>query len=248
VRQIFFVCGLVMALCSIGSTVVAATDAQTSQGASTGQAVTTSAPQAPASVPAKPAAPAADAATTDTSHSEVKTPDPAKAGLTTAAAPVSQASKKNPESFQKLDGEADSVMREVLDLSSDIAILDEQQNNPPQNQLVVLVTLQPQPSNFFELDTIELTIDNEIVAAHPYNEQDMAALTKGGGHRLYMANLPSGQHELTAVFVAKIPRDPDYRQEASYDFISGVNRTLLELYINNGKNNGYPQLTIREWD
>lgn len=150
------------------------------------------------------------------------------------------------ESFRDLDVEAEKVLREVLDLSSDLAIISEEHTNPPKNQLLVLVTLQP--SKFFELDYIELEVDHQMVAAHPYEEKDIAAMIRGGGHRLYLANLPAGTHELKAKFVGKVPRDPDYQREATFKFISGVNRTLIELYINSGDNSGFPQFTVREWN
>jgi hypothetical protein len=166
-----------------------------------------------------------------------------------SAEPTSEpesAAKDDRASFQKLDVEAENVLREVLDLSSDLAIIDEQQVNPPKNQLLVLVTLQP--SKFFELDFVELKVDNQIVAAHAYSEKDISAMMRGGGHRLYIANLPAGTHELRAKFVGKVPRDPDYRREAAFKFIAGVNRTLVELYINSGDNSSFPQFTIREWN
>ncbi|WP_455206253.1 hypothetical protein [Kaarinaea lacus] len=160
----------------------------------------------------------------------------------------SSTSKSNPklDNFQDLDIEAEKTLREVLDLSSDLAIVSEQHTNPPKNQLLVMVTLQP--SKFFELDYVELEIDQQMVAAHPYEEKDIAAMVRGGGHRLYLANLPAGTHELKAKFVGKVPRDPDYQREATFKFIAGVNRTLIELYINSGENNGFPQFTVREWN
>lgn len=157
-----------------------------------------------------------------------------------------KSSKPKHDNFQKLDVEAENVLREVLDLSSDLAIIDEQHTNPPKNQLLVLITLQP--SKFFELDYVELKIDKQTVAAHPYTDNDIAAMVRGGGHRLYLANLPAGTHELEAKFIGRVPRDPDYQREAKFKFISGVNRTLIELYINGGKSGGFPQFTVREWN
>lgn len=150
------------------------------------------------------------------------------------------------ESFSSLDREAEKLLKEVLNLSSDLSILDEQHANPAKNQLLVLVTLQP--SSFFELDYVELKVDNQVVAAHPYTEKEIGALLRGGGHRLYLANLPAGMHQLKAVFVGKVPRDPDYQREASFTFISGVDRTVIELYVNSVENNGFPQFTIKEYN
>lgn len=158
----------------------------------------------------------------------------------------SKTDESKSDNFRELDIEAEKLLREVLDLSSDIEIIDEQHTYPPKNQLLVLVTLQP--SKFFELDYVELEVDGQVVAAHPYTDKDIAAMVRGGGHRLYLANLPAGTHELKAKFAGKVPRDPDYQREASFKFISGVDRTLIELYINSVENKSFPQFTIKEWN
>lgn len=242
-RLKIFVHSLVLALCSVG-TVLAAKDSQTDMGA-LNQKVTTEVVTQQA------------VAGAHSSHSLSSQFNGSPQPMLLAAADSNgqkqksqsvsaSAAKKQYDNFQKLDVEAENVMREVLDLSSDLAIIDEQHVNPPKNQLLVLVTLQP--SKFFELDFVELQIDNQVVAAYPYTEKDIAAMVRGGGHRLYLTNLPAGTHELKANFVGKVPRDPDYRREATFKFISGVNRTLIELYINSGENNSFPQFTVREWN
>ena len=248
-RQIIFVHSLIWALCS-ASTVLAAKDSQTEIGAVQNEAVVTQ--LVATEVVTSNVVAGAQSNFSGKQHNAVSMPRAlivAARDTGETAKPKSNeesASKVDRASFQKLDVEAENVLREVLDLSSDLAIIDEQQVNPAKNQLLVLVTLQP--SKFFELDFIELKIDNQIVAAHPYTEKDISAMVRGGGHRLYLANLPAGTHELQAKFVGKVPRDPDYRREAAFKFIAGVNRTLIELYINSGDNNSFPQFTIREWN
>ena len=247
-RLTIFVHSLIWALCS-ASTVLAAKNSQTDIGAVQNEAVATQQVTSydvagaqsnfsgqelnPASAPNVLMVAAASATDESGNTANPKTESEGE-------------SKVDRTSFQKLDIEAENVLREVLDLSSDLAIVAEQQTNPPKNQLMVLVTLQP--SKFFELDFVELKVDNQIVAAHNYTEKDIAAMVRGGGHRLYLANLPAGTHELRAKFVGKVPRDPDYRREAAFKFIAGVNRTLVELYINSGDSNSFPQFTIKEWN
>ena len=247
-RLSIFVHSLIWALCS-ASTVLAAKNSQTDIGAVQNEAVVATQQVTSFEVTG------AQSKFSGKKHDNASTPGV----LMVAAATATDQSGKTPNpntdsesasedrtSFQKLDIEAENVLREVLDLSSDLAIIEEQQNNPPKNQLLVLVTLEP--SKFFELEFVELKVDNQIVAAHNYSEQDIAAMVRGGGHRIYMANLPAGTHELRAKFIGKVPRDPDYRREAAFKFIAGVNRTLVELYINSGDNNSFPQFTIREWN
>ncbi|WP_455204326.1 hypothetical protein [Kaarinaea lacus] len=147
--------------------------------------------------------------------------------------------------FRTLDEETELLVKEVLDLSSDLAIIQEEEDNPAKHQLMVLVTIDP--TKIFTLDYMQLEIDNEIVAAYQYSEQDIQALKRGAGHRLYVANLPAGMHEVFATMVGRVPRDPDYKNELSYKFVSGVSRTVLELNVAS-KNKGYPTINVKEWN
>jgi len=148
------------------------------------------------------------------------------------------------DAFKALDSDSETVLKQVLDLGSDLAIVDERENHPAKTQLLVLVSMQP--TDLLELDFIELRIDKQVVAAYHYKNEDVSALKKGGAQRLYMANLPTGMHVLKATMLGKIPRDPDYRQEASLKFISGVAREVIELNITSGSNKGFPKLVPRE--
>ena len=159
---------------------------------------------------------------------------------------VSADSRQARQAFQALDQEAESVLKEVLNLSSDLAVISERENNPPKNQLVVMVTLDP--TNLFELSFLELRVDNQVVAAHHYTDIDLLALSRGGGHRMYLTNLPADTHELQARMLGRIPRDPDYQREAEFSFVSGVSRTVIELSITNAKTKGFPSLVVREWN
>ena len=148
--------------------------------------------------------------------------------------------------FRDLDAETELVLKKVLNLGSDLAVIDARENSPSQFQLFVLVTLEP--TNLFELDLIELRLDNKVVAAHYYTDNDVSAMSKGGGHQLYLANLPAGRHELVAKMSGKIPRDPDYRRETRFKFISGATRTVIELQITGEASKGFPNIAVREWN
>lgn len=161
---------------------------------------------------------------------------------TTAAAKTSKDSRRY--EFQNLDHESEALLKEVLELSSDLAVIDEQQNNPAKFQLLVLVTMAP--TDLFKLDYLELRIDDQTVAAHNYTSSDHRALQLGGGQRLYLANLPAGMHKLYANMAGRVPRDPDYKSEVRHSFISGVARTVLELSVSGVESRGFPQLQVIE--
>ncbi len=166
-------------------------------------------------------------------------------GATAATSTGAAGSVPALSAFRSLDQETELLVKEVLDLSSDLAILQEEEDNPANHQLLVLVTLDP--TKLFTLDYIQLEVDNEVVAAYQYSERDLQALKYGAGHRLYIANLPAGMHEVFATMVGRIPRDPDYKSEVAYKFVSGVSRTVLELNVSS-KTKGFPILAIKEWN
>lgn len=170
-------------------------------------------------------------------HSHAGSPQPDPAAVSPSLPPLA--------AFRSLDLETELLVKEVLDLSSDLAIIQEEEDNPANHQLLVLVTFDP--TKLFTLDYIQLEIDNEVVAAYQYAESDIQALKRGAGHRLYVANLPAGMHEVYATMVGRIPRDPDYKSEVEYKFISGVSRTVLELNVSS-KTKGFPVLAIKEWN
>ena len=166
-------------------------------------------------------------------------------GVSSANNPSDLLAPNTLSTFRSLDQETELLVKEVLDLSSDLAIIQEEEDNPANHQLLVLVTFDP--TKLFTLDYIQLEVDNEVVAAYQYSENDLQALKRGAGHRLYVANLPAGMHEVYATMVGRIPRDPDYKSEVAYKFVSGVSRTVLELNVSS-KTKGFPILAIKEWN
>jgi len=148
-------------------------------------------------------------------------------------------------SFRTLDEQTELLVKEVLNLGSDLAILQEREDNPEKFQLLVLVTMDK--TKLFALDLIQLEIDGKVVAEYQYSAADVHALTRGGSHRLYLANVPAGMHSINAVMVGRVPRNPDYQRQTVYRFLSGVSRTVLELNVSSaGK--GYPALVVKEWN
>ena len=180
-------------------------------------------------------------------QTEAATTQPAEVSATGISTPETSGSPgaSSLSAFRALDQQTELLVKEVMDLSSDLAIIQEEEDNPANHQLLVLVTFDP--TKLFALDYIQLEVDDEVVAAYQYSERDLQALKRGAGHRLYVANLPAGMHEIYATMVGRIPRDPDYKSEVAYKFVSGVSRTVLELNVSS-KSKGFPVLAVKEWN
>ena len=76
----------------------------------------------------------------------------------------------------------------------------------------------------------------------------MGALLRGGVHRVHMANLKTGDHELVAIFTGKGPQTRDYRRGATMNFNKGIGAKYLELEITDRVKKQQPEFVIKEWE
>jgi hypothetical protein len=147
--------------------------------------------------------------------------------------------------FAQLDAAAEQVLNEVTALGAEMAVLDEARELSPRTQLLVLVSVDP--SSFFQLDAIQLQIDERTASFHQYTEPELLALQSGGSHRLFWDNVPAGRHQLKVSMMGRVPKDPDFQRESTMTIISGVGRRVVELHIASGKSQPFPELSLKEW-
>lgn len=147
--------------------------------------------------------------------------------------------------FAQLDAATEQVLNEVTTLGAEMAVLEEARELSSKSQLLVLVTVDP--SLFFQLDAIQLHIDERAASYHQYTDKELAALRQGGSHRLFWDNLPSGRHQLTVSMMGRVPKDPDFQRESKLVIISGVGRRVVELRVTSGKSQPFPEMSLQEW-
>jgi len=140
--------------------------------------------------------------------------------------------------------EAGRLFGEVQDLAVAMEIA---RQGPQQDQLLVLVSLQP--DRRFELEAVQLIIDGESAAFHAYSAGEIAALSAGGAHRLLMERLPPGRHELVARWLGKARRvkEEELVRELRWHFRSGETRRVVELVLSQGEGQRAPRFALREW-
>lgn len=140
--------------------------------------------------------------------------------------------------------EAGQLFAELQDLAVEWEIA---RQPAPRDQLLVLLSLQPDKR--FTLQAVGLEIDGEPVAYHEYSAAEIEALAAGGAHRLLLARLPAGRHELVARWHGKAPKakEGEMVRELRWDFRSGEARRVLELTLSQGKGQPFPRFSLREW-
>ena len=148
--------------------------------------------------------------------------------------------------FKSLDGEVQGLKKEVIDLNRDLFMLEEELLFPANTQVAVFVSLDV--GTFFEVDAVQLKLDNKEVSNYLYTEREVEALNRGGVHRIYIGNLKVGKHELVAFFTGKGPHERDYRRGANLQFEKGVGAKYLELRISDRQSAQQPEFKVREWE
>lgn len=162
-----------------------------------------------------------------------------------SATPLSAAEKQGGTvEFQGLDRQIQGLKQEVLDLNRDLFVLEEELLFPASTQVAVFLSVDV--GEFFQLDSVQLKLDNKVVTNYLYTERENAALLRGGVHRLYLGNLRVGQHELVAVFTGKGTHERDYRRGTTLVFEKQTEPKLIELKVRDIEKKLQPEFEVKE--
>jgi hypothetical protein len=226
----------------------AASPAATPAKATTPSAATPTAvsvPAAPASLTAPVAAPPAAASA-------------APAGPTAAAAPAGSASMPGMVSAAltpgapasaplagTLDGRIQDVKSDVIKLNRDLLVLEEELLFPANTQVALFVSMDV--GKMFQLDSVQVKLDDKVVANYLYTALEVESLHRGGVQRVYLGNLKNGQHELVAFFTGKGPHERDYRRGANVKFEKTGEAKYIELRIQDSAGKLQPEFDVKLW-
>ena len=101
---------------------------------------------------------------------------------------------------------------------------------------------------FFDLDSVQVRLDDKDVTSYLYTEREVQALHRGGVQRLFLGNVKTGTHELTAIFTGGGPHERDYRRGATLKFEKGIGAKFVELRISDRESRQQPEFVVREWE
>jgi len=148
--------------------------------------------------------------------------------------------------FRSLDQDVQSLKKEVLDLNRDLFLLEEELLFPANSQVAFFISMDV--GEYFALDSVNLKIDGKEVANYLYTDREAGSLLRGGVHRVHMANLKAGDHELVAIFTGQGPQSREYRRGATMNFSKGIGAKYVELEITDRVRKQQPEFVIKEWE
>lgn len=164
-------------------------------------------------------------------------------GLALVSVSASSASRNASAS---LDDKVQSLKKEVMQLNRDLLLLEEELLFPTSTQIAVFLSLDV--GNYFQLDSVELKIDDKTVTHYLYTKQEREALQRGGVQRLYLGNVKKGKREIVAVFKGPGPNGREYRRATKLEFEKGASTKYIELKITDVSKKLQPDFIIKEWE
>jgi len=173
------------------------------------------------------------------------TPAAPAAAAKAPAAPAAAASAAPAPNAVTLDGRVQDIKSDVIKLNRDLLVLEEELLFPASTQVALFVSMDV--GKMFELDSVQIKLDDKVVSSYLYTPLEVQALHRGGVQRLYLGNLKTGEHELVAYFTGKGPHDRDYKRGATVKFDKGTEPKYIELRIKDLQQKLQPEFDVKVW-
>ena len=172
---------------------------------------------------------------------------PVAAPLPTSAAsvPMPAAAPSSAPPAATLEGRVQDVKSDVIKLNRDLLVLEEELLFPANTQVALFVSMDV--GKLFELDSVQVRLDDKVVASYLYTPLEVQALHRGGVQRVYLGNLRTGEHELVAFFTGRGPHERDYKRGATVRFEKRTDAKYIELRIQDSMNKLQPEFDVKVW-
>jgi hypothetical protein len=152
---------------------------------------------------------------------------------------------KAQESVNGLSSDIQDLKLSVIALNKDLRVLEEDLLFPANTRVNVFLSLDV--GEFFTLESVKLKLDGNFVASHIYSDKELVALSRGGIHKLHMANLSAGEHTLSAFFTGVGPSGREYKRGTSLKFNKESGPKHMELKIVDSSMKLQPEFSVEQW-
>jgi hypothetical protein len=165
----------------------------------------------------------------------------ADAPAAAASAPESPASA----AAGSLDDRVQQTKADVIRLNRDLLVLEEELLFPANTQVAVFVSMDV--GLMFDLDSVQIKLDDKLVSSYLYTPLEVQALHRGGVQRVYLGDLKAGPHEIVAFFTGKGPHDRDYKRATTIRFDKATEPKYIELQIKDQQQKLQPEFDVKVW-
>ena len=144
-----------------------------------------------------------------------------------------------------LASELENIKSQVLKLNRDLFILEEDLLFPASTQIAVFVSVDI--GRFLKLDSVELKIDDNNVSGFLYTERQRKALEQGGIQRIYLGNIKTGPHLLTAIFTGNDAEGRTVQRAITHNFDKTDETVMIELKVEDNESSYRADIKVEQW-
>jgi hypothetical protein len=146
--------------------------------------------------------------------------------------------------MRSLDEQVQETKSDVLSIAAELSQLEEKLLYPSGTQVAIFIALGK--GEQMRLDAVRLQIDGQLVAHYIYSFKELEALRKGGVQRVYVGNVPTGDHQLNVLVDGKLKGGADVSRTEHFTFHKQVKPKLVEVTVA-GSDSGNTPITFEEW-
>jgi hypothetical protein len=167
------------------------------------------------------------------------------AGVAQAADAPLAAAASAPASVASLDTRVQELKADVIRVNRDLLVLEEELLFPANTQVALFVSADV--GKLFELESVQIKLDDKVVANHLYTPLEVQALLRGGVQRVYLGNLKVGEHAIDAFFTGRGPHERDYKRGTTLKFDKTTDAKYIELRIKDQQAKLQPEFEVKVW-
>ena len=154
------------------------------------------------------------------------------------------AQQNDQQQLRGLDEQVQEIKSDALSIAQELNQLEEKLLYPSGTQVAIFVALSK--GDQMRLDAVRIQIDGQLVAHHIYSFKELEALRKGGVQRVYIGNIPTGEHKLEVLVDGKLEGGADFNRTERFTFRKEVKPKMVELTLA-GPNSGNTPIALGEW-
>jgi hypothetical protein len=144
-----------------------------------------------------------------------------------------------------LDSRVQDMKADIIRLNRDLMVLEEELLFPASTQVALFVSLDV--GKLFELESVQIKLDDKVVANHLYTPLEVQALQRGGVQRVFVGNLKAGAHSIDAFFTGRGPHERDYKRATTLKFDKTTEPRYIELRIKDSLSKLQPEFDVKVW-
>ncbi|GMR01202.1 MAG: hypothetical protein BMS9Abin19_0566 [Gammaproteobacteria bacterium] len=154
------------------------------------------------------------------------------------------AAEVSKEQVKGLDEQVQDIKKDVLELTSELSRLEEKLLFPSNTQVSLFVSIIGDEG--FVLDSMQIKMDNKVVAQHLYTYKEIEALRAGGVQRIYTGNIKTGDHQLVASFIGRAKSGNEYQRSEKFNVTKAVGPKFVEIQIT-GSSASDQTISFKDW-